>query len=247
MLNEDYVDVRNKLNNIGIDFLENSNLLETTTKELVIDKLIDKINIDKEHFDEFFFEFLKKNKIEEEKQFKNFLIKNSFSKKLLQQKLLRSFKIQKLSINEFKNKAKDYFTQNKSYFDKVSYTLVRTTNLHLAKELYLQIEAGEEDIHEIAEKYSEGDEKFSRGIIGPIPINQGHILIRQKISTLKEGELIEPFQIDNWWIILRLEKLIKIKYTKQIETSICRDLFEERIMKTSKFIIKELRTIAEGE
>ena len=247
MSNEDYIDVRNKLNHIGVDFLENTNILETTTKELVINKLIDEVPIDKEHFDVFCLEFLKKNEIEEEKKFKNFLTKNSFSKRSFQKKLLRSYKIQKFYISEFKNKAKDYFNKNKAYFDKVSYTLIRTSNLHLAKELYLQIEAGEEDIHDIAEKYSQGDEKFTRGIVGPIPINQGHILIRKKIRTSKEGELIEPFQIDNWWIILRLEKLIITKYTNQLEASICRDLFEERIMKTSELIIKELRTISESE
>ena len=111
----------------------------------------------------------------------------------------------------------------------------------------MQIEAGEANIHDLAENYSQGDEKFSRGIIGPIPLSQGHYLIRQKINNIKEGELTEPFQIDNWWIILRKEKLIKIKYSNKIEISICRDLFEARIMKTSKLIIKELRTISECE
>ncbi len=240
-------DVRNKLEDIGVNFLENANLLENTVKELITNKLIDKINIGEKQFDEFFQEFLKKNQIYEEKQFINFLDKNSFSKKILQRKLLRSIKIQKLCRNEFKKQAKDYFLQNKNIFDKVSYTLIRTSNLQLAKELYLKIEGGEENIHDLAEKYSEGDEKFTRGIVGPIPLNQGNYLIRQKISISKEGELIEPFKVENWWIILKLEKFFKIKYTQQLEISICRDLFEERIMKTSKLIIKELRTISDCE
>ena len=240
-------DVRNKLKDIGVNFLENANLLENTTKELITNKLIDKITIGEKQFDKFFREFLKKNQINEEEQFINFLDKNSFSKKTLRRKLLRSIKIQKLYINEFKKQAKDYFLQNKKIFDKVSYTIIRTSNLQLAKELYLQIEGGEENIHDLAEKYSEGDEKFTRGIVGPIPLNQGHYLIRQKISESKEGELIEPFQIESWWIILKLEKFFKIKYNKELEISICRDLFEERIMKTSELIIKELRKISDCE
>ena len=240
-------DVRNKIKDIGVNFLENANLLENTAKELIINKLIDKITIGEKQFDEFFREYLKKHQINEEKQFISFLDKNNFSKKTLRRKLLRSIKIQKLCINEFKKQAKDYFLQNKNIFDKVSYTLIRTSNLQLAKELYLQIEGGEENIHDLAEKYSEGDEKLTRGIVGPIPLNQGHYLIRQKIGNSKEGELIEPFQIENWWIILKIEKLIKINYSNQIETSICRDLFEARILKTSKLIIKELRTISECE
>ena len=240
-------DVRDKLKDIGVNFLENANLLENTTKELITNKLIDKITIGEKQFDEFFREFLKKNQINEEKQFINFLDKNSFSEKTLRRKLLRSIKIQKLYTNEFKKQAKDYFLQNKNFFDKVTYTLIRISNLHLAKELYLQIEAGEENINDLAEKYSQGDEKFSRGIIGPIPLNQGHYLIREKLNNSKEGELIEPFQIDNWWIILKLEKFIKIKYTNDLENNICRDLFEERIMKTSNTIIREIRKISECE
>ena len=80
MSHEDLKEVRNKLNEIGINFLENSNLLESTVKELIINKLIEKISIDKKKFDEFFQEFLKKNQINEEKQFKKFLNENSFSK-----------------------------------------------------------------------------------------------------------------------------------------------------------------------
>ena len=240
-------DVRNKLKDIGVNFLDNANLLENTAKELIINKLIDKITIGEKQFDEFFREFLKKNQINEEKQLINFLDKNSFSKKTLRRKLLRSIKIQKLYTNEFKKQAKDYFLLNKNIFNKVTYTLIRTSNLQLAKELYLQIEGGEENIHDLAEKYSEGDEKLTRGIVGPIPLNQGHYLIRQKIGNSKEGELIEPFQIENWWIILKLEKFLKIKYTDQLEISICRDLFEERVMKTSELIIKELRTISDCE
>ena len=113
-------DVRNKLEDIGVNFLENANLLENTVKELITNKLIDKINIGEKQFDEFFQEFLKKNQINEEKQFINFLDKNSFSKKTLRRKLLRSIKIQKLYRNEFKKQAKDYFLQNKNIFDKVS-------------------------------------------------------------------------------------------------------------------------------
>ena len=51
-------EVRNKLKDIGVNFLENANLLENTTKELITNKLIDKITISEKQFDEFFLEYL---------------------------------------------------------------------------------------------------------------------------------------------------------------------------------------------
>ena len=69
-------DVRNKLKDIGVNFLENANLLENTTKELITNKLIDKITIGEKQFDEFFREYLKKNQLNKEKQFISFLDKN---------------------------------------------------------------------------------------------------------------------------------------------------------------------------
>ena len=59
--------------------------------------------------------------------------------------------------------------KNKSSYFKVTYSLIRTADFQLAKELYLQIEAKEENIYDLAAKYSQGEEKFSKGLIGPIP------------------------------------------------------------------------------
>ena len=243
MVKEEFKEIFNKIEIIGIDFFENSNLLEKTVKELVTDKLIENIHINKKQEEEFYSEFLKENGLDQKEKFRDFLIKNNFPKKIFLKRLIRSLKIQTYYIKEFKTKAKDYFSKNKNLFDKVTYSLIRTSDHQLAKELYLQIEGGEKNIYELSEKFSLGDEKFSKGIVGPIPLNQSHKLICQKLNSSKEGELLEPFKINDWWIILKIEKLLKIKFTPKLERSICNDLFEKRILKTSMIIIKELRSI----
>ena len=247
MIKEEFKEIFNQVETRGIDFFENSNLLEKTVKELVTDKLIENISIDKKQEEDIYKKFLKENGLDQEEKFRDFLIKNNFPKKIFFKRLIRSFKIQTYYINEFKTRAKEYFSKNKNFFDKVTYSLIRTSNHQLAKELYLQIEGGEKNIYDLSEKFSLGDEKFSKGIVGPIPLNQSHKLICQKLNSSKEGELLEPFQINNWWIILKIEKFVKIKFTSEIERSICNDLFEKRILKTSMVIIKEMRSIPECE
>ena len=236
-----------KIKDIGIEFFENSNLLENTVKELYISKLIENIIVDDKKFDLFLEDFLMKNGLNNKKLFSEFLIKNNFTEMIFKNKIKRSFKIQTFFLNKYRNLAKEFFLNNKDSYDNVTYALLRTNDFQLAKELYLQIEGNESNIYELSEKYSKGDEKFSKGIIGPIPLNQSHKKIVQKINNSKEGELFEPFKIDNWWIVLKLEKIRRVSYSKSIEVKICRDLFEKKVLKKSLFIIKMIRNFSESE
>ena len=69
----------------------------------------------------------------------------------------------------------------------VVYSLIRTSNHQLAKEIYFKIESEEESLEELAIKYSEGNEKYSRGIIGPVPITQGHPSLADKLRVMQKG------------------------------------------------------------
>ena len=247
MIEKNYEQICSKINHIGIAFLEKSNVLENLVKELLITQLIENIRIEDEKSNEFLNEFIKNNRLEGDNKFEEFLIQNNLSKNVLHTKLIRSNKIKKFFLENFKSAAKEFFIKNKSSYDKVTYSLIRNSNFQLSKELYLQIEGKEENIYDLAAKYSEGDEKFSKGIIGPIPISQSHDIIRQKISICKEGELLEPFKIDNWWIIFKLEKLFQTAFSEQIELNLCRDLFEKSVLKTSMFIIKQIRFGSDSE
>ena len=247
MIDKNYKEIRHTIENIGLEFLERANLLEITVKELIISDLIANISLNEEQIREVFEDFIKKNELEENSKLNIFLDRNNFSKEILKAKLIRSLKIQNYFLNKFKSIAKEFFIKNKSSYGKVTYSLIRTSNFQLAKELYLQIEAKEENIYDLAERYSQGEEKFSKGLIGPIPLNQSHKEIIQKINSSKEGELHEPFQIDNWWIILKLEKIFNVDYSDQIEINICRDLFEKSVLKTSMIIIKRLRSLPESD
>ena len=247
MIEKNYEQICNKINHIGLDFLEKSNVLENLVKELLITQLIEKIQIKDEKSNEILDEFIKNNRLEGDNKFEEFLIQNNLSKNVLHKKLIRSNKIKKFFLENFKSAAKEFFIKNKSSYDKVTYSLIRNSNFQLSKELYLQIEGKEENIYDLAAKYSEGDEKFSKGIIGPIPISQSHDIIRQKIFSCKEGELLEPFKIDNWWIIFKLEKLFQTAFSEQIELNLCRDLFEKSVLKTSMLIIKQIRFGSDSE
>ena len=247
MVEKNYNQIQDKIKNIGIDTLEKSNLLENTVKEFVISQLIEDIQIDDEELNKILDNFIEKNSLKSENKFEEFLLQNNLSKSILYSKLIRSSKINKFVLEKFKSAARQFFIQNKDSYNKVTYSLIRNSNSQLAKELYLQIEAKEANIYDLAAKYSEGDEKFSKGIVGPVPISQSHEIIRQKIINSKEGDLLEPFKVERWWIVLKLEKIFQTDFSDQIELNICRDLFEKSVLKTSMLIIKQIRLGSKGE
>ena len=57
MIEKNYEQIYSKINHIGIDFLEKSNVLENLVKELLITQLIENIRIEDEKcfFNTFFF------------------------------------------------------------------------------------------------------------------------------------------------------------------------------------------------
>jgi len=52
-----------------------------------------------------------------------------------------------------------------------------------------------------------------------------------KLKTLKEKEVLEPFKLEEWWVILRLENKIISDFTSTIKQKMCLELFEEFLTK----------------
>ena len=48
-----------------------------------------------------------------------------------------------------------------------------------------------------------------------------------KLKSLRQGEILEPFALDGWWIVLRLEKIISAKFSESIELQMCIEMLEE--------------------
>ena len=243
MINVDNKKIIEKLNHFDINFLEQINLLELFVKEMLIDQVIKDISFSNEQISDFLKVFIKNQNIKSQNEFDNFLNKRNITYKLFLIKFIRSKKIEKFFIQNFKLKSRNYFLENKNSFNKVTYTLIRLKDYQLSKELYFQIEGGEENINQLATKYSIGDEKNSKGIIGPVPINQGHPLLVQKILSCNEGDLLEPFNIEGTWIILKLERYINATYNEILEFKICNEFFEKYVLEKSHLIIKEIRLI----
>ena len=113
-------------------------------------------------------------------------------------------------LNEFcelligSNRASLYL-RYKQKLDRVLYSLIRHSDQALVRHLYYAIEAGEMAFRDAARTYSGGVEGQTEGIVGPVDLSTPHPEIAGRLTAMQPGALSEPFEVDGWYAIVRLE------------------------------------------
>ena len=139
----------------------------------------------------------------------------------------RPLKLQHLCQREYAPKAEARFLARKNSLDQVVYSLLRLQDPGLARELYLQIAHGEAEFSTLAQKFSEGPERHTRGIMGPVPIEQAHPELARRLRTTPPGDLLQPFRVDTWWLVLRVESFAPATFDDRTSSRMAHELFEE--------------------
>ena len=139
----------------------------------------------------------------------------------------RSEKLKRLAKQQFTAKAEAHFLKRKGQLDQVMYSLVRLKDPAIARELYLQLSGGEASFAELAEKYSDGPERLTKGVVGPKPIAAAHPQLAERLRTARDGEVIPPFELAGWWLIVRREQFEPAVFNEAIEEQMVQELLQE--------------------
>ena len=228
--------------NIGnkIDFskkLYETNLLEIFLKEYIILETI-------------------KEKIPQELKDKEFLIKNWFKKfdneitkelidfpinELLNQEDFYNVLIRKSlwiewCIKEFSHDILVEFNNKKSNFDLITYQLIRTKNKNLSNEIYFKLTEDNESFEDLSFQFSEGRERNTKGIVGPVRANLPHPKLLDFLRNSNVGIINPPIEIENWWIICKLKKIEHAKLDYLLKAKISLELGNKYINSLKKDI-----------
>lgn len=117
------------------------------------------------------------------------------------------------------------FLERKPHLDRVVFSMLRVKDQALAEELYQSIKEGEADFPLLAERFSEGMEKTSRGQIGPVPLASGHPDLAAKLRISRPGQLWPPFLVVDVWIVLRFEQLLPAQLNDETRGRMIEELF----------------------
>lgn len=147
----------------------------------------------------------------------------------LEWQMLKQRKMHQLAQEMFSSKSEARFFKRKDQLDQVTYSLLRTKDAHLARELYLQILDEESDFPELAKRYSDGPERHTRGLIGPKPLTVAHPQLVEKLRTATDGRVMEPFQLAEYWVIVRREKLQSACFDQAVSDAMALELLQEHI------------------
>ena len=58
-------------------------------------------------------------------------------------------------------------------------------------------------------------------------MTQAHPALSERLRTSKPGQLLQPFQIDQWWLVVRLERYEPAQFDDNIKQRMAQELFEE--------------------
>ena len=137
-------------------------------------------------------------------------------------------------MEKYKNELSNYYQSKKNELDMFFYSVIKVENKDLADELYIRIKEDESSFEEIAYEFSEGNEKYLKGRIGPVMINS----IEKSISSLLKigyvNQLWQPKKINGLWFILRLDKVIHSKFNTNLKLKLALELGDKFL--NDKFI-----------
>ena len=222
-------DITEKVNSISNEFialLKENGVLNQFLRNFITNLICSKFDL-KINFEEINKDFCIKNKIKDEKNLLKFLSLTGSSLEDHKKNLEKSEKIKLIALQEFSKNAETEFINSKTLLDQYTYSLLTVKESDLAHELYLQIESEEAEFSLLAKKYSLEGNTNKLGVIGPQGLGNVHPVLKEKLLTAKIGELLNPFKVDNWWAIVRLEEKVEAKLDDFVRQRITLSLFDK--------------------
>tara|TARA_Y100001978_G_C23697369_1_gene438402 strand:+ start:1948 stop:2691 length:744 start_codon:yes stop_codon:yes gene_type:complete len=239
-------DIEEKLNSLNIEFinlLKKNSLLNQFLKNFITNIICSKVDL-KINIDELNKDFCKKNNFKDEKVLLNYLALQGMTLEDHNRNLENSEKIKSIAFKEFSKNAETEFINTKVFLDQYTYSLITVKDSDLAYELYLQLESEESNFSALAKQYSLEGNTNKMGVIGPQSLRNVHPLLKEKLLSANKGELLNPFQIDRWWVILRLEEKAEAKLDDLVRSEITLSLFDKWVNILTMNSLKKLIDIS---
>jgi parvulin-like peptidyl-prolyl isomerase len=149
-------------------------------------------------------------------------------------------RVRHYSQKHFGPKAEARFLDRKADLDAVVYSLLRVKDRGLANELFLRITGAEASFSDLASQFSEGHEKATRGIIGPVPMVKAHPQLRDLLRTATPGEVQPPILIEGWFLVVRLESRIPAVLDDSTRLQMEQELFEADVQHKASAVLATL-------
>lgn len=202
-------------------------LLRSYLRQALLEQHLAGVDLDPQEIEAAKVQFMEEREIADEQDLQAYACSECLGPADLDYRITYPVRVWKYCQQHFAPKAESRFLARKQSLDQVVYSLLRTRDPGLARELFLQVSEGEAEFAELAARYAEGPERATRGIVGPVPLNQGHPELVARLRAVEPGVVLEPFRIESWWLLVRLENLVPASFGPDAADAMTQELLNE--------------------
>jgi parvulin-like peptidyl-prolyl isomerase len=209
-----------------VPLLSKTNLLSRVIEEVIVEDAIADIELTPEEIQTAEAEFCQRNNISSPEEANAWAERQYGTSDLIRTTAVRDKKLAKFKEQTFGREVDSYFLQRKSRLDRVLYSLIRTTQVGLAQELYFRIHDDGQSFADLAKEYSEGQEAKTGGLIGPVELSVPHPALAGLLSVSKPGQIWPPKRIGEWYVVIRLEKFFPAQLDEPTKARLLDEMFQ---------------------
>ena len=227
------------INNYSLKILKLGDMLPNLVRNFLIYSIANEISIEKKIFETEIEEFYLKNNIINKNDLEKILKIKGISEEELFYQIALPLKVVKFANQNFQDELKSYFLERKDFLDEYTFNIIRVKNKEIAFELYFRLDSEESDFANLSESFSYYSELYPKGLFGPRNLQGINPIIINKLMIASPGELIQPFQVDEWWIILKLIKKKNAKLDNPTSKMLLLEIFNKFINNLAENITDE--------
>jgi parvulin-like peptidyl-prolyl isomerase len=225
--------------------LDRTQLLTPLFRRLLLEQCLVGIEVGAEEQMAFQQRFLAKQGIDSPEQLGGWLEQRGISEEQASRNILETLQLERFKQQRFGAEVDRLFLATKEQRDRVVYSLLRVKEQAAAQELYLRLEDDDATFTELAGEHSQGSERDTGGLIGPVLLGRLHPKLAELLRISKPGQLWHPIEVDGWWVVVRLDKWLPAQLDGAMEQQIRDELFEQWLQTQLEALMQAYRSAAE--
>lgn len=214
----------------ALPLLAKYNLLPRLQREFILDGAIASISCTPEETEVAMQKFCQQQSISQD-DLTAWLERHHLTPEQFQELATRPLRIEKFKRSQWGHTLHSYFLKRGRQLDSAIYSLIRTKDAAVAQELYFRLLEGEQSFAELAREYSQGPEARTGGIVGPVEMGKLHPALVRHLGTSQPGQLLPPTRLEEWFVVVRLETIVRAQLDAPMQQRLLNELFEDWLTK----------------
>jgi parvulin-like peptidyl-prolyl isomerase len=227
----------------SIGFLSKNGLLENLVSTWILCNKLNSVQVDETLSSDLLTTYLKSNELNDEAKLASFSRFHCLDPSDLSFVATKQYRLKQILYREYFPRVNSRFLKIKESLTKLVYRLIRLNDAGFSRELYLQISEGDIDFGEASALHSKGPERLTYGIVGPVQVSQIHPLLASTLTKAQPNITLPPIQIDDNWVIVRLEQIIPSSLDDATSSKLATTLLQEDLESESRALISSLSSV----